>query len=161
MLTVRDVTVTAYSLSALTAVAAVLCLLMLMQTPNQGKHRASLQTQIMYTRDMENMEPKLPADIPLCAPCREARAAWLDYRLPPVLGIAYGSGAPYDVSAAGIRDRQRARFEEWRSTVRFHRDLIARTCRTAGHVAEPPIARVIQLDLFAELEKGADSDHVY
>ena len=92
---------------------------------------------------------------PLCGPCQASRAAWLDYRLPPVFGIAHGSGAPYDVSAAGIRDRQRSRFDEWRSTVRFHRDLIARTCRAAGHIAEAPPARVIQLDIFAALEKGA------
>lgn len=92
----------------------------------------------------------------LCPPCRAARSAWLDYRLPPALGIAHGSGAPYDVSAAGLRDRQRSRFAEWRTTVRFHMDLIARECRTAGHVAEAPTARVIQLDLFAVLEqKGA------
>jgi hypothetical protein len=94
---------------------------------------------------------------PLCPPCSAARSAWLDYRLPPVLGIAYGSGAPYDVSAAGVRDRRRSRFEEWRSTVRFNRDLIARHCRAAGHVAEEPVARIVQLDLFAALEelKGA------
>jgi hypothetical protein len=94
---------------------------------------------------------------PLCPPCSAARTAWLDYRLPPVLGIAHGSGAPYDVSVAGIRDRRRARFEEWRSTIRFHMDLIARQCRTAGHVAETPVARIVQLDLFAALDemKGA------
>lgn len=94
---------------------------------------------------------------PLCPPCAEASGRWLDYRLPPVLGIAYGSGAPYDVSAAGIRDRRRSRFEEWRSTVRFHRDLIARTCRAARHVAKEPPARIVQLDLFTALDemKGA------
>lgn len=95
---------------------------------------------------------------PLCPPCREARLSWLDYRLPRTLGIAYGSGAPYDVSPPGIRDRQRARYEEWRSTVNFNMDLIASTCRAAAHVAEEPPARVIQLDLFAALEyaeKGA------
>lgn len=95
---------------------------------------------------------------PLCPPCRKARLAWLDYRLPPVRGFAFGSGARYDISAAGLRDHQRGRFDEWRSTIRFHRDLIARTCREAGHVAEESPARVIQLDLFAALElpqKGA------
>lgn len=92
----------------------------------------------------------------VCTRCRAERDAWLDYRLPPVLGIAYGSGAPYDVSPAGIRDRQRSRFEEWRSTVNFNRDLIARTCRAAGHTDPGPApARVIQLDIFAALEKGA------
>lgn len=94
---------------------------------------------------------------PLCPPCGAARLAWLDYRLPRTFGFAYGSGAPYDVSAAGVRDRRRLRFEEWRSTVRFHTDLIARQCRAAGHVAEAQVARVIQLDLLAQLqvERGA------
>jgi len=93
---------------------------------------------------------------PLCPPCSAARAAWLDYRPPPVRGFAHGSGAPYDVSAAGLRDRRRSRFEQWRSTVRFQMDLIAAQCRAARHVAEAPPARVVQLDLFAALEqKGA------
>lgn len=94
---------------------------------------------------------------PLCVPCSAAHSAWLDYRLPRVPGFAHGSGAPYDVSATGLRDQRHARFEEWRSTIRFNQDLIASTCRTAGHVAEEPVARVIQLDLFAALDemKGA------
>lgn len=89
----------------------------------------------------------------LCAPCREARAAWLDYRLPRVGGFAFGSGVPYDTSAAGTRDRRRARFEEWRETIRFNRQLIADACRKAGHVdSEAAPARVIQLDIFAAFE---------
>lgn len=93
---------------------------------------------------------------PLCQPCREARLSWLDYRLPRVLGIAYGSGAAGDISPMGLRDRRNARFEEWRSTVPFQMDLIARTCRAARHTSAAPIARVIQLDLFEALEqKGA------
>lgn len=94
---------------------------------------------------------------PLCVPCRAARLSWLDYRLPPVPGFQHGSGAPYDTSPAGIRDRQRGRFEEWRSIIRFHRDLIARTCRASGHVAVPPPARVIQLDLLAAIEQREDA----
>lgn len=93
---------------------------------------------------------------PLCPPCQAERQRWLDYRLPPVLAIAHGSGAPYDVSAAGLRDKRRSRFEEWRSTIRFQMDLIASQCRAARHVAEPLPARVIQLDLFEAIEwKGA------
>lgn len=92
---------------------------------------------------------------PLCAPCRGASGAWLDYRLPRVPGFQHGSGAPYDVSTAGLRDQRRAGFEQWRSTIRFQRDLIARTCRAAGHVFEAPPARVIQLDLFEALEGAA------
>lgn len=90
---------------------------------------------------------------PLCVPCREAWLRWLDYRLPPVPGFQHGSGAPYDTSPAGIRDRQRGRFEQWRSTVRFQMDLIASACRSAGHVVVEPPARVIQLDLFEALDR--------
>ena len=90
---------------------------------------------------------------PLCPPCRAARLAWLDYRLPRVVAIAYGSGAPYDISPSGIRDRQRSRFEEWRSTVRFHMDLIANQCRAAGHVGDELPARIVQLDLFAQFDQ--------
>ncbi len=93
-----------------------------------------------------------PALAPLCPPCREARSKWLDFRLPRTLGIAHGSGAPYDVSSAGVRDRQRARFDEWRDTIRFNRDLIARTCRKAQHVAQPEAPAVVQLPLFDLLE---------
>jgi hypothetical protein len=87
---------------------------------------------------------------PLCPPCQAARLSWLDYRLPHSLGVG---ATVYDSSPAGIRDRQRGRFEEWRSTIRFHRDLIARTCRASGHVAVPPPARVVQLDLLAAIEQ--------
>jgi hypothetical protein len=95
---------------------------------------------------------------PLCGPCQDERGRWLDYRLPPALGIAHGSGAPYDVSAAGVRDRQAARSAEWRDTVRFQRDLIARQCRAGQHAAAPaePAEPVIdiQLPLF-HLEEAA------
>lgn len=72
---------------------------------------------------------------------------WLDYRLPPRLSIAYGSGAAYDSSPAGIRDARRARLAEWRDTVRFHRDLIDRSCTEAGHVPAPLKKPVITLDV--------------
>ncbi|MEV5211376.1 hypothetical protein AB0K35_28270 [Micromonospora sp. NPDC053740] len=89
---------------------------------------------------------------PICQPCSAERARWLDYRLPRTLGITHGSGAPYDVSVAGVRDRQRSRFEEWKATIAFHRDLIAHTCRQQCH-AEPapevvPAVVVVQLPLF-------------
>ena len=68
--------------------------------------------------------------IELCRACQDARAAWLDYRLPRTAGFAYGSGAPHDTSPAGIRDRQHSRAEQWRATVRFQRDLIATVSNT-------------------------------
>jgi hypothetical protein len=90
----------------------------------------------------------LTPKIPLCPPCRDERSRWLGYRLPRTPGFAFGSGAPYDVSPAGIRDRQHARFEEWRSTVAFHRDLIARTCREQRHSHAPAVPRVVEIPLF-------------
>lgn len=47
--------------------------------------------------------------------------AWLDTSpstLLPRLGFAHGSGAAYDISPAGIRDRRAARHAEWRRTGR-------------------------------------------
>lgn len=92
----------------------------------------------------------------LCRPCSLARAAWLDYRLPRVPGIAYGSGAAYDTSTAGVRDRQRARFEQWRETIRFNQQLIAEQCRAGRHVdGTPEPAPVIEIDLFTTSEDKA------
>lgn len=53
MLTVRNVTVTAYALSAGAVVAAALCLFVAMEPADPGRHRASPPPSIMYTRDME------------------------------------------------------------------------------------------------------------
>lgn len=93
----------------------------------------------------------------LCPPCQAARSCWLDYRLPRSFGIAHGSGAPHDVSAAGTSDRRGSRFEEWQSTIQFNRDLIARTCREQRHAAtaaeEPPA--VVQLPLPVQWEVAA------
>lgn len=75
---------------------------------------------------------------PLCGPCRAERDRWLDTvpsTLIPRLGFAHGSGAAYDVSAAGLRDRRAARYEEWRRTVLHGREMVAVACR-AGHHAE-------------------------
>ncbi|GIE30143.1 hypothetical protein Ait01nite_031880 [Actinoplanes italicus] len=93
--------------------------------------------------------------IPVCQSCQAERATWLDYRLPRTAGFSFGSGAPYDASPAGIRDRQHGRFEEWRATIRFHRDLIARTCRDQGHVAAPPAPRVVEIPLFDLIGEAA------
>lgn len=73
---------------------------------------------------------------PLCGPCAQESLAWLDTRpseLIPRFGIAYGSGADYDVSPAGIRDSRTARWREWAETVRFRRRLIAQGCRAGKH----------------------------
>lgn len=72
----------------------------------------------------------------LCGPCSQESARWLDTSpstLLPRLGFAHGSGAAYDVSAAGLRDKNRARHAEWAATVRFQRDLVATGCRAGNH----------------------------
>jgi hypothetical protein len=72
----------------------------------------------------------------LCAPCGVEWSRWLDTRpstLIPRGGFAHGSGAAYDVSAAGIRDGRRARHEEWRRTVRHAQGLVSEGCRTGRH----------------------------
>lgn len=76
-----------------------------------------------------------------CGPCAEEMGRWLDTRpsvLIPRPGFAHGSGAPYDVSAAGLRDKGRARHAEWAATVRFQRALVLAGCRAGKH-AEPRV----------------------
>jgi len=93
---------------------------------------------------------------PLCPPCTAARTAWLDAK--PVLRehrfqieVAHLNANRRYGNGVGGHSGPRT----WWALVRFHRDLIARTCRAAGHVVEPPAARVVQLDLFAALgERG-------
>lgn len=75
----------------------------------------------------------------LCVPCRNAWMAWLDYRLPPVLSITYGSGAARDSTAAGIRDREKSRFREWRDTIRWQQAHIEQLCR--DRVAREPLVK--------------------
>ena len=72
----------------------------------------------------------------LCPPCALQSARWLDTSpstLLPRLGFAYGSGAAYDASPAGMRDRRAARHEEWAATVRRQRALVAEGCRAGRH----------------------------
>lgn len=102
---------------------------------------------------------------PLCPQCQEARNRWLDSKPSQLIPGHYaGPPAVAGLSADGKTIRPWSstpaatwRWEEWRSTVRFQMDLIARQCRAAKHVADEPPARLIQLDLFAALkaEKGA------
>ena len=73
---------------------------------------------------------------PLCSPCSTESARWLDtspMTLLPRLSIAYGSGAAYDASAAGIAERRRTWHDEWAATVRRQRAMIAAGCRAGNH----------------------------
>jgi hypothetical protein len=96
--------------------------------------------------------------VPICPPCQERRMAWLDSRpskVLPVFGIAHGSGANYDITAEGIKDRSRSRHEQWRLLVREQMAGIADYCRRAGHTAVPTVPVVVQLDLLEQLERAA------
>lgn len=88
---------------------------------------------------------------PICKPCQDERYRWMDSKpsqMFPALGFAYGSGAPYDVTPAAIRDRHTTRYEKWRALVREQMARIAEQCRAAGHVTPPVAPTVVQLDLF-------------
>lgn len=74
----------------------------------------------------------------LCPPCAQESARWLDTSpstLLPRFGFAHGSGAAYDASPAGMRDRRAARHEEWRTTVRDQRKRIAQQCAAGQHAS--------------------------
>lgn len=71
----------------------------------------------------------------MCDSCATESQRWLDYRLPPVLKIA--SSSARDDTPAGLADRRRSRFEEWRDTINRQQALIRKHCIEAGHaVAE-------------------------
>lgn len=88
---------------------------------------------------------------PICAPCQDEQGRWLNTKpsqVFPTFGIAYGSGAPYDITPAAIRDRANARREKWSTLVREQMGRIAEHCRAAGHVTPAVVPAVVQLDLF-------------
>lgn len=70
----------------------------------------------------------------MCEPCGLAWQAWMDYRLPPRRGFTFGAGVAYDTSIAGIRDNRKARFEEWRDTVRHQTALVETLCHRNRHI---------------------------
>jgi hypothetical protein len=77
---------------------------------------------------------------PVCGPCSAEMSRWLDTSpstLIPRLGFAHGSGAAYDVSAAGLRERRAARHGEWAATVRRQRALVVAGCRAGIHSTRP------------------------
>lgn len=96
---------------------------------------------------------------PICPPCTELRMKWLDSapsQVLPTFGIAYGSGANYDISAAGLRDRGRSRHQQWSALVREQMAGVAASCRANNHsaTAMPALPTVVQLDL-PSLEEAA------
>lgn len=88
----------------------------------------------------------------LCPACRAEHDRWLDTKPSthaPRFGIAHGSGSPYDASAAGVRDNTRARYEDWRRTVNFQRDLIEKQCLQEDHIGR--MATYEEVDMLADL----------
>lgn len=75
----------------------------------------------------------------LCPPCSAASQRWLDYRLPPVLSITYGSGAARDATPAGIREREESRFRQWRDTIRWQQQHIADLCAAGKHALDAEV----------------------
>jgi hypothetical protein len=76
--------------------------------------------------------------MPLCEACQAESDAWLDTKPSEVLpsfGIAHGSGAAYDSTAAGIRDNNSARWKAWRELVVEQRRLIRAGCTAGIHSA--------------------------
>lgn len=87
-----------------------------------------------------------------CTPCRTEQDRWYDTTpqgLYPGLSLITQASAAYDYTPRGVAERRRIRWERWRDTVRFQRDLIARTCREAGHAAAPSVRRIVTLDVLA------------
>lgn len=71
----------------------------------------------------------------LCRPCSEWYQAWYDYRLPATITlVAIGRQ-----DARDIRERQEARFREWRDTVRWQQAHIERLC--AERRAREPLVK--------------------
>lgn len=85
---------------------------------------------------------------PLCPPCAAERLRWLDYTLPhpPIRLITIGN------SVREMKDAQEARYRDWRDTVNFHMDLIARQCEQARHAtARSVIPRVATVKVRGDL----------
>jgi hypothetical protein len=59
----------------------------------------------------------------MCAPCRSAWAAWLDYRLPAPITICTIGNRPKDAEM-----RRQSRFRQWQETVRAQQALIEQLC---------------------------------
>ncbi|WP_179475353.1 hypothetical protein [Mycolicibacterium vinylchloridicum] len=72
----------------------------------------------------------------LCDECQAKSDKWLDYRVPRQLKIS--SGAAYDDTAAGVADARKARYGQWRTTIREQQQAIRRICQerhTANSIA--------------------------
>lgn len=62
----------------------------------------------------------------ICQSCHEKWRSWFGYRIVP--GLRINTYATRDGTLAGLKDRQRARFEEWRDTIRCNQELIEKIC---------------------------------
>lgn len=87
-----------------------------------------------------------------CDQCRAEQDRWR-YETSPLTHsrrsrFKIASGAVYDDSAAGARDRMRIAFEEWRDLVNSQCALIAKTCHHPVIVPLPEPEPWGQYDLF-------------
>lgn len=85
----------------------------------------------------------------ICRPCHAKWSSWFGYRIIPWLRI--NSGATRDDTLEGVKDRQRARFEEWRETIRSNQALIEKIC-ALKHRRQ---FVVVNLPAVEELERAA------
>lgn len=77
--------------------------------------------------------------MPLCEACRSEFDAWLDTKPSvPSFGIAFGSGAAYDSTPAGVRDNNSARWKAWRELAVSQRRMIRAGCAAGLHSARRP-----------------------
>lgn len=60
----------------------------------------------------------------MCEEHAEEWRRWLDYKLPPAPRLIQ-AGTP---SPARMREDRKARFEQWRDTIRTQQDLVRQAC---------------------------------
>lgn len=72
----------------------------------------------------------------MCDDCWATYQAWSGYRLPRRLRISNDSMR--DMSPAGVVERSRLRFEEWRDLVNQQQRLIRERCLRERHVVTVP-----------------------
>lgn len=81
---------------------------------------------------------------PLCDSHRAEWMTWLDYPMSSSPGVVT-SGAAYDDTAAGSRDRRRIRFEHWRRMIREQQARVVEACANECHVVAERSLNVLSL----------------
>lgn len=68
----------------------------------------------------------------LCSPCAAASMRWLDYSPAPPPIVLCSPGR----TVREIQVSQQRRYQDWRATVRWQQDHIARLCAVGSHAPE-------------------------